>query len=384
MNPLEQIIIDRIKQKGPIPFDQFMEMALYYPDLGYYSSPARTIGKKGDFYTSPHLHPIFGAMIAKQLMEMWEIMGRPPVFHTVEIGAGLGYLCKDIFDFLCKSPEGPSPVQDKNDFLESLSYVIIEPYRHFKVSQAEILGEHSKSIQWKASLNECEEGMSGCILSNELLDAFPVHLIEMRNELGELYVNHDGTAFTEEHMPVQSSDISKYVEQFSISLMAGYRTEINMKIKSWLAMISAVLQHGFVLTIDYGHSAKEYYDEDRTKGTLLCYHQHMFNENPYTYIGEQDITAHVNFSSVMRWGEEQGLRTAGYCPQGTYMISSGIDEVITELYADAPDYLSEVSKIKGLIMPGGMGESHSVMIQYKGEGMPELRGFSMRNNRERL
>ncbi len=99
MNPLEQLIIDRIKKEGPITFEAFMEMALYYPVHGYYSSPETTIGRGGDFYTSPHLHPVFGAMICKQLMEMWTIMGRPFEFHAVEIGAGIGYLCKDIFDY---------------------------------------------------------------------------------------------------------------------------------------------------------------------------------------------------------------------------------------------------------------------------------------------
>jgi SAM-dependent MidA family methyltransferase len=113
MNPLEQKIIEKIQNEGPITFEKFMEMALYYPELGYYSSPDTTIGRKGDFYTSPHLHPIFGAMIGKQLMEMWNVMGRPTDFHAVEIGAGVGYLCKDIFDYLCKPSSNSSLLRDK-------------------------------------------------------------------------------------------------------------------------------------------------------------------------------------------------------------------------------------------------------------------------------
>ena len=139
------------------------------------------------------------------------------------------------------------------------------------------------------------------------------------------------------------------------------------------------MTEGFILTIDYGYTAEEYYDEERTKGTLLCYYKHQVNENPYENIGEQDITAHVNFSSLRKWGEEIGFKTIGYCPQGTFLISLGIDEAITELYSNSPDYESEILKIKGLILPHGMGESHKVMIQYKGERLPALRGFSMRN-----
>lgn len=382
MNPLEQLIIDRIKKEGPITFEAFMEMALYYPAHGYYSSPETTIGRGGDFYTSPHLHPVFGAMICKQLMEMWTFMGRPSEFHAVEIGAGTGYLCRDIFDYLFRPSGDPFLSQDKSDFLSSLRYIIVEPYDHFKKRQKELLDERYQArnnlVSWVRSLNELND-INGCIFSNELPDAFPVHLIEMSDGLKEVYVSYDDGIFKEEIKQLSTRDIEDYINKFSIVLQPGYRTEINLQIRNWLKDINAALSRGFLLTIDYGYTAREYYSDDRTKGTLLCYHKHLLNENPYQNTGGQDITAHVNFSSLRKWGEEFGLNTIGYCPQGTFLTSAGIDEVITELYSGSPDYLSEISKIKGLIMPHGMGESHSVMIQYKGEGLPELRGFSMRN-----
>ncbi|MEK7238907.1 MAG: SAM-dependent methyltransferase, partial [Nitrospirota bacterium] len=236
----------------------------------------------------------------------------------------------------------------------------------------------------------------GCIFSNELLDAFPVHIIEIVNEdypsptplpqgegvrgrVKEIYVAFDGNKIIELKQDISSIDIINYIKEFSIDIPNGYRTEINLKIKDWLKEISEILTEGFILTIDYGYTAEEYYDEERTKGTLLCYYKHQVNENPYENIGEQDITAHVNFSSLRKWGEEIGFKTIGYCPQGTFLISLGIDEAITELYSNSPDYESEILKIKGLILPHGMGESHKVMIQYKGERLPALRGFSMRN-----
>lgn len=377
MNSLEQIVIDKIKIQGPVTFETFMDMALYYPGLGYYACPDTEIGKKGDFYTSPHVHPIFGAMIARQLMEMWTFMDTPAEFCAVEVGAGAGYLCKDIHDYLNTPCENEVMSKAKSEFRESLNYVIVEPYQHFERRQKNITNRDS-GITWVQSLKELKD-VRGCILSNELLDAFPVHLVEMDDELKEIYVDFDGTEFVEEKNPLSSKDISDYVTRFSIKMYEGYRTEINLRIRDWLDDAVSVLSNGFILTIDYGYSAKEYYDEDRSGGTLLCYHKHQLNENPYKQIGEQDITAHVNFSSLKKWGEDLGLKTTGYCAQGTYLTASGIDEVIIELYSGSSDYLSEISKVKGLILPQGMGESHSVMIQYIGDGQPELRGFSMRN-----
>jgi SAM-dependent MidA family methyltransferase len=362
-----------------------MDMALYYPDLGYYSSEGTPIGRKGDFYTGSHLHPIFGAMVARQLMEMWDVMGRPQEFHAIEMGAGAGYLCKDILDYLSAT----SNVSE--DFMKAMRLVIVEPYQHFEDVQRELLENDEKNssqlsfskggqtITWVESLPALGRDITGCVFSNELPDAFPVHIVEMEKELMEVFVSFDGEKFVEERGELSTEELSGYIREFSAGLSSGYRTEINLRIRGWLQEISSVLKDGFLMTIDYGYSAREYYDDERSKGTLLCYYKHNYNDNPYQHIGKQDITAHVNFSSLRKWGGETGLKTLGYCPQGTYLTASGIDEVIMELYKDSPDYLSEISRVKGLIFPQGMGVSHQVMIQYKGQGMPDLRGFSMRN-----
>lgn len=381
MNALEHVIIDNIRNRGPITFESFMDMALYRPELGYYAAPDTIIGRKGDFYTSPHLHPVFGAVIGKVLIEMWQIMGKPADFHVVEMGAGAGYLCKDILDYLHHRSEGE---EDKSDLLDTLNFAIIEPYAHVQKRQADVLAGFAKDITWVKSLKEYPAGITGCIFSNELLDAFPVHLMEMEDTLMEIYVGFNGKNFVEEKREVSRVDLLNYIGEFAIDLQHGYRTEINLRIKDWLDEINMKLANGFLLTIDYGYSTKEYYAEERSKGTLLCYHKHQCNEDPYRNLGKQDITAHVNFSSQKKWGEEIGLITLGYCSQGTFLTASGIDAVITELYADSADYMSEISKIKGLILPQGMGESHRVIVQYKGEGVPELRGFSMRNQRDKL
>ena len=365
---LEQKIIERIKKQGPISFETFMDMALYYPGLGYYTSSESVIGRKGDFYTSPHLHSIFGVMIGKQLEEMWEIMGKPSDFSAVEIGAGRGYLCKDMLEYL-----------KNREIFYSLNYIIAELNPVMKENQKNFLSDFSEKVTWVSSIKELR-GIRGCIFSNELLDAFPVHLVEKKDTLKEVFISFNGININEHYKNVSSVDIINYLKQFSIEIPSGYRTEINLKIRDWIKDMAEALSDGFLLTIDYGFTAQEYYKEDRTKGTLLCYHKHRATENPYKNIGKQDITAHVNFSSLKRWGDKMRLKTIGYCPQGTFLIALGIDELITELYSTSPDYEGEILKIKGLFLPQGMGESHKVMVQYKGEGNPALRGFSLRNN----
>jgi len=379
MNSLEQKIIERIRREGPITFETFMEMALYEPGLGYYASHKAMIGKEGDFYTSPHLHPAFGAMMGIQIEEMWQLMvstrSRLPEedgFHIVEIGAGEGYLCKDILDYLTK-----------RDCFDSIIYVIVERNPSMRHKQERLLEGFLHKVMWCGSLQEVGK-VKGCILSNELLDAFPVHIIEMEEEAKEIYVSVDGDRLVETEGDVSTRAIADYLNEFSIELTQGYRTEINLRIKEWLRSVDEILSEGFILTIDYGYPAREYYSEERNRGTLLCYHGHQVVENPFRNIGEQDITAHVNFSSVKKWGEALGLKTLGFCHQGAFLISLGILEMVKDQYENSPDYPFEVAKIKGLILPGTMGESHKIIVQYKGGKSPELKGFSMKNQVGRL
>jgi SAM-dependent MidA family methyltransferase len=333
------------------------------------------IGRTGDFYTSPHLHSIFGAMLGRQMEEMWIIIGKPDIFHVVEMGAGMGYLAKDMLEYL--NGKGRRAKSREEKFFEHVRYTIVELNPAVRAKQQELLSEFSDKVKWVSHINELKP-ITGCFLSNELLDAFPVRLIEMSdNGLKEIYVSMDGNDLVEVKMPC-SAEVKEYFNEFDIKLPEGYKTEVNLKIKDWLSEVGNKLSEGFILTIDYGYPAQDYYSEDRNRGTLLCYYHHQINENPYQNIGEQDLTAHVNFSSLKKWGNEVDLKTLGFCPQGAYFVSLGIDEVIIEFYGDSPDVF-DVAKIKGLIMPQGMGESHKVMIQYKGKDEPKLKGFLLRN-----
>ena len=369
MNLLQQKIIRRIKSEGPVTFKTFMEMALYEPELGYYTSQKTRIGRSGDFYTSSHLHPAFGMMLGKQIEEMWEIMNKPSAFQIVEMGSGAGYLCKDILDYL-----------KNRELFNSLNYTIVELNPAMKTSQQNLLTDFSDKIRWVSSIRELNN-IKGCFLSNELLDAFPVHLIEMNDEIEEIFVSTDNEKLIEIKGAPSTNGIADYLKEFSIGLEKGHRSEINLEIKNWLGEINRVLTEGFILTIDYGYSSEDYYSEDRNRGTLLCYHEHQVTEDPYQNTGEQDITAHVNFSSVKKWGDELGINTIGFCPQGAFLVSLGIDEVIAEIHKihKNSDYPFEVARIKKLILPGTMGETHKAIIQHKGGGKPALRGFTIKN-----
>jgi SAM-dependent MidA family methyltransferase len=372
MNLLEQKIREKIKKEGPIAFEKFMEMALYEPALGYYASSSTEIGKAGDFYTSQHVHQIFGAMIGRQIEEIWRIMGATSEFFIIEPGAGRGYMCKDILNYL-----------RKRDIIKAFTYFIIETNPSLQKKQKELLSDFSDKVNWVRSPDEITK-VNGCVLSNELLDSFPVHLIVMEEQLKQIYVGIENNEFKEiAGVPVIDA-LMDYIKEFSIDLPKGYRTEINLKIKEWIMALNKVLSEGFILTIDYGYPAHIYYSEERNRGTLLCYYKHQMNENPYENIGEQDITAHVNFSSVKKWGEEFGFKTIGFCQQGTYLVSLGIDEMIQELFNNSHDYLFEIARIKRLILPGTIGETHKVMIQYKGKKEPVLRGFSIKNQKDKL
>jgi SAM-dependent MidA family methyltransferase len=379
-NPLEQNIIRRIKAEGRITFEQFMEMALYDPESGYYRSPDLSIGKGGDFYTSAHLHPVFGGMVGRQITEMWEFCGRPEEFVIIEVGGGEGHICRDMLMYLQGSP-----------FFDALRYVIVEINPAMRQKQKALLGSHGSAggdkVAWVSSLGEIGPVGCGCVFSNELLDAFSVHLVEMADELREIYIAVEGDILVEEPGPLSSRALADYFHEMKISLERGYRTEANLRIRDWLGDVSSILPEGFVLTIDYGYLGRDYYSEDRNRGTLICYNRHQANEEPLSHIGLQDITCHVNFSAVKKWGEEVGLRTVGLTSQGAFLISLGIDEEIKKLSETSGDYLFELARIKKLIMPQGMGDSHMVMLQYKGPGgagMPTLRGFALRNQMKYL
>ncbi|HEY9206586.1 MAG TPA: SAM-dependent methyltransferase, partial [Candidatus Methanoperedens sp.] len=261
---LSDLIIQKIRQNGPVSFRDFMEMALYYPGLGYYTSSKDKIGKGGDYYTSPNLSPAFGEMMGRQIEEMWHIIGENE-FTIVEMGAGTGLLSCDVYGYLEKNRE----------LFKNLTYCIIEKSPAMRAEQRKRLGEN---IEWYDSIKEIG-GMTGCIFSNELVDAFPVHQVVMGEKLMEIFVDYDDGFF--EALKPASTELNNYLSELGVVLPEGYRTEINLDAIKWIEDIGATLKKGFVITIDYGYPSYELYQEYRNRGTLMCYFRHTANENPF-------------------------------------------------------------------------------------------------------
>ncbi len=345
---LPDIMIRKIHQDGAISFYDFMEMALYYPGSGYYTSGKTRIGKKGDFYTSPNLTQAFGEMLGRQLEEMWRIIGGKK-FTAVEMGAGTGLLSRDVLWYLKGNPE----------LFRDLDYCIVEKSPALRKEQQDILGD---SVRWCSSLKELS-GMTGCVFSNELVDAFPVHLVVMEEELMEVFVDHkDGFA---EVLKPASEELINYFTELGVSLPKGYRTEVNLDAVKWIHELGLALERGFVITIDYGYPSSELYRDYRDRGTLMCYYRHTAGEDPYKNIGEQDITSHVNFSALAHWGKKSGLDLCGFTDLAHFMMGLGIDEYLKRvLEKDPVNYWKKMLPVKTLLME--MGETFKILIQKKG------------------
>jgi SAM-dependent MidA family methyltransferase len=325
-----------------------MEMCLYYPELGYYTSSKEKIGRSGDYYTSSYVNNIFGKMIGKQIKEMWEIVGCKS-FMMVEFGAGTGALCFDILSYI---------KENHTDLYENLTYYIIEKSTEMKQKQASCLHE---KVFWVDSIKDIP-AITGCIFSNELLDNFSVHRVVMQQELMEVFVDYDND-FIEILRPA-NAELVNYMSEHNLQLSEGFCTEINLQAIKWINDIAEVLYKGFVLTIDYGFPATELYAEKRKDGTLLCYNKHSVNDLFYDNIGQQDITAHVNFSALHHWGEKKGLQFCGFTNQANFLVSLGLTEYIRKIEEDLNKSITcNMLQLQTLLID--MGKKFKVLAQSK-------------------
>lgn len=350
--PLQQLIIDTIRQEGPLSFRDFMEMALYHPAQGYYCAPREKTGEKGDFYTSAYLTGLFGEMIAGQLEEMWGLLGRQP-FTIVECGAGTGLLCRDILRRL----------KTNEELFRGLQYIIIEKSGWMRQKEKELLSAEGwlSKLRWEDSIRNLPP-VTGCILSNELVDNFAVHQVIMEDELMEVFVGYDA-GFTEILRPA-SPELKDYFRELQISLPKGFRAEANLEATEWIRDVATALEKGFVLTIDYGCSAPDLYS--RRTGTLACYHKHRVHHCPYDFVGEQDITTHVNFSALDHWGRRHGLDYCGYTNQTRFLQGLGLTSYLRRLEPSG-------RQLRTLLFD--MGTLFKVLIQRKGIGRVFLSGL---------
>jgi SAM-dependent MidA family methyltransferase len=305
-------IIKKIKKDGPVSFRDFMEMALYMPLYGYYTSGNRCIGKQGDFFTSPYISTAFGAILGRQLEEMSTHINGP--FHIVEFGAGTGLLCADILEYLKNKP-----------CFENIEYVIIEKNPTLKSVCKNYLYERIKWIEDLAELGEFE----GCVLSNELMDNLPVHILEMEDQLLEIFVDYQNDFV--ELKRIAEPDLVSQLEYLNLSVSKGGRIEMATDMAGWFQKVSRFLKKGYIISIDYGDNGCRWLQRAGKEGTLRCYYNHELNFNPYIHVGEQDITCDVNFSALSYWGSLYGLEISGFTCQRNFLKSLGFVAYLSDM-----------------------------------------------------
>jgi SAM-dependent MidA family methyltransferase len=312
---LQARILERIQHEGAMPFSGYMQMALYEPGYGYYVTGPAKMGWEGDYFTSSDISEIFARCLGRQLLQMWQQLEQPVPFHVLEQGAGRGHLSQAISKWA---------EQEQPALYQALDYQ----------------NEDIRSGQ-DARLVENNAEPVHVLLSNELIDAFPVHIVEKRGErLLEVYVDiHEGR-LQEILKEPSSTQISTYLDDYKVpwkGFSDGWRAEINLVAEQWLEQSLQLLtsstgkKQGFLLVIDYGEKARELYTAERPRGTLSCYYQHQLTERPLLRTGEQDITAHVNFSALIAHGRKQGLRMNTYTTQQKWLQEMGIEEELARI-----------------------------------------------------
>lgn len=378
----EEEIRQLIREHGRITFAQFMHTCLYSPRGGFYASGTQAIGSH--FGTSPTSHPVFGALIARQLEQMWHLLGEPAVFHAIEVGAGDGSLARSIVHATRQLTTG---------FARALCYVAADYQPRWpRVSDGRIgrddqdaaatSGAYQPVHQVKTAGLHAFRNLVGCVLSNELIDNFPVHRFAIQDgRVKEVFVTVDGGNLVELLDEPSSARIEERLAGLGLSLADGYRGEVNLAVEDWTNEAARALERGYVLTIDYGERATDLYSPANSAGTLVCYHRHAARKDPYEHIGEQDITCHVDFTTLMRLGERNGLTTLGYVSQREFLTNLGFAAFLGALEAqglsEARETLSRMA-MTALVDPEEYGDL-KVLAQAKGMGSSvALRGFAAR------
>ncbi len=379
-NPnLYRALCDRIHQSPHqrISFAEFMELALYHPRGGYYTTKEAILGFEGDFVTAAHLGHDFGELLATQFAEMWQHLGRPDPFELVEMGAGQGLIAATVLGAL----QNHSP-----DCFAALNYQIVEKSDRLRAAQQKRLTPWGGRVAWVTLEALADDSITGCFFSNELVDALPVHQVVMTaSGLQEVYVTlADSPSAPLQEVPLlevvdapSTPRLADYFDFVGIDLAdpqyaPGYRTEVHLAALDWMKTVAAKLHRGYLLTVDYGYPASRYYSRARAQGTLQCYYHHAHHDNPYSHLGHQDITAHVNFTALERQGDRCGLETLGATQQAMFLMSLGLGDRLAALgQIQASDTatvnlaIQRRDRLHQLISPMGLG-NFVVLVQGKG------------------
>jgi SAM-dependent MidA family methyltransferase len=364
---------EAVARGGTLPFDRFMELALYAPGLGYYVAGTRKLGPQGDFVTAPELSPLFGRCIAEQCREALDTLGGGDI---LEFGAGSGALAAELLSALAGA--GCLPKR----------YLVLELSPELRERQQALLSQRLPDllphVHW---LDRLPTGFRGCVLANEVLDAMPVHRFRIGadGEPLELFALPTGDGWEEvADEPVSPSLVEavRALQEQDLAIDPGYESEINLRLGPWIGALAESVEAGLILLADYGYPRREYYMADRRGGTLMCHYRHRAHSIPYLHPGLQDITAHVDFTAVAQAARLAGLELAGFATQAHFLIGCGLDRLLAET-ADGPDAIDLMLGAKQLLLPSAMGERFQVMGLQKGIDR-DWTGFSFRDLRDRL
>jgi SAM-dependent MidA family methyltransferase len=369
-------IEDLIRERGPLTVAAFMELALY-SENGYYARAVQRSGRAGDFFTSVDVGPVFGELLAGQIAEMADRLLGP--FDLVEAGAGNGRLSADILRALRR---------DVPSAYERLRLHLVESSPAARSVQRATLDEVADRLA--SSGTELPRSYEGIVIANELLDAMPVHQVVMRQGgLREVYVDAAGERLRAVEGPPSTPALAEYLARAGASLEPGWRAEVGLAAIDWVREATRRLRRGFIILIDYGHEARELYSVTHARGTLTTFARHTMSGSEaagtpawLAHAGDQDITAHVDFTSVRSAAEAEGMHTLGFLDQTYFLLAlSGLANAVNTVNLENPESLVTLRKrlaLKTLLLPGGLGSTHKVLLLGKGVGTPTLRGCSYR------
>jgi SAM-dependent MidA family methyltransferase len=358
---LREIITTEICDHGPIPFSRYMELCLYHPELGYYARPHEQFGKAGDFYTSSDVHAVFGRLLCRQFEEMWRALDSPQRLDLIELGPGRGLFARDVLDWAGKTFP---------DFARALRYRLIETSAHSRSRLQVRLADHIKAgrATVHAKLEDSAEQVSQnvIIFANEFFDALPVEIFTSE---GSVRVASQEGKFIEAFTGHSPAEL-EYIDRFSVHPEPGQRVEVSLVAQDWMLRVASLFHErtGFVVFIDYGYTREEQL-RGRHLDTLLTYRQHATGKDAYEAPGEQDITAHVNFTMLRSIAESQRLQFNALLTQAEFLMGIGEPNNFADAFSEArlPQEQAKIAlQLKHLITPAGMGEIFQVLVMSAG------------------
>jgi SAM-dependent MidA family methyltransferase len=323
VTPLEEIIHDRIRRQGPMPFAAYMSLALYHPHHGYYTSGPERSGWRGHYLTSPELDPAFGQLWARGFEQIWDGCGRPSRFEIVEIGPGEGAFAAAVL------------ASSREEFGDSVTYRLVERSQALEERQRAAVAD--PRAVWSPSVTELPAVDNGVVFANEVIDNLPVHIVEGRAEgVLEVCVDSAEGRLEETLRSPSNPELASFLERTGVRLPGGHRFEVPLAAESLVRRIAAAVTRGTLVLVDYGSDATKL--ASRPGGSMLCYSESGVDDEPLDRPGDKDITTHANWTSIRAAMESSGLEVIGPTPQHQVMASLGareLDDTLKRRHADA-------------------------------------------------